>query len=234
MGLVLEVVSPSQRVGYAPRPTMAAPAALQRCAAHGPVLTLSVSAPVAERPRPAGAMELNASRTAARTRCCQRSDSPDGPERCCRTARSTARPAALRGDGRGGARGLTCWQARIVAVHAERRDAHGTVAAPAHLGGLYAELADSYARRLIELDPRGAIGMAEGTRLRCDIVGRTGRRAGAEADRFLESVRGNLLFKLGRSQKRRAGLRPQHDWATGANMVAGRVSSMRPDAAIVR
>ena len=150
-------------------------------------------------------MELNASRIAART------DAAGDPillmdqNRCGGTGfRSAAACSALaRAHELGGAHGFYALQAAIVACHA-RAGTPDETDWP-RIAALYAELTALVRSPVIELNRAVAVGMAEGPAAALAIV--DGSRAGEPALKnyhLLESVRGDLLFKLARFAEARA------------------------------
>jgi RNA polymerase sigma factor (sigma-70 family) len=165
-------------------------------------------------------MELNASRTAART-------DPEGEPilildqnralwdqlQIRRGLRGLARAHAL-----GGAGGIYALQAAIIACHAEARTA-GDTDWP-RIAGLYAELAAVVHSPIVELNRAVAVGMAEGPEAALAIVDRLTGGPALKSYHLLPSVRGDLLRKLGRHEEARAafeaaaaltGNRREHD-----------------------
>ena len=165
-------------------------------------------------------MELNASRTAART--------DEGGEpillldqnralwdrfQVRRGMQSLRRALEL-----GGAGGIYALQAAIIACHAQARTAGDTDWS--RIAGLYAELAAVVPSPIIDLNRAVAVGMAEGPEVALAIVDRLAREPALKGYHLLPSVRGDLLHKLGRYQEARAafetaaalaGNRREHD-----------------------
>jgi RNA polymerase sigma factor (sigma-70 family) len=143
-------------------------------------------------------MELNASRNAART------DATGDPillleqNRALWDQLQIRRGAQALGRARqlGGADGFYVLQAAIVACHAEARTA-GDTDWP-RISGLYAELAALVRSPVIELNRAVAVGMAEGPEAALVIVDRLANEPALKNYHLLESVRGDLLCKLGR------------------------------------
>src|SRR5262249_5139652 len=88
------------------------------------------------------------------------------------------------------------------------------------IAGLYAQLAAVRPSPVIELNRAVAVGMAEGPEAALAIVDRLGSEPALKAYHLLPSVRGDLLFKLGRYEEARAafeaaaalaGNRREHD-----------------------
>ena len=149
-------------------------------------------------------MELNASRTAART------DAAGEPILLLEQNRALwDRPQIRRGMqalGRarelGGAGGFYALQAAIVACHAEASTAAQTEWS--RISGLYAELAALARSPVIELNRAVAVGMAEGPAAALAIVDRLSHEPALKTYHLLGSVRGDLLQKLGRFEEARA------------------------------
>jgi predicted RNA polymerase sigma factor len=148
-------------------------------------------------------MELNASRTAART------DAGGEPilmldqDRALwdqlqirRGMQALARTREL-----GGAGGIYALQAAIVACHAEAKRADDTDWS--RIAGLYAELAAVMRSPIIELNRAVAIGMAEGPEAALSIVDHLVREPALKGYHLLPSVRGDFLYKLGRYEEAR-------------------------------
>jgi len=143
-------------------------------------------------------MELNASRTAART------DEAGEPVllpdqnralwdrlQIRRGLQALARAREL-----GGAGGPYALQAAIVACHAEADTATDTNWT--RIAGLYAALATAVPSPVIELNRAVAVGMAEGPAAGLAIVDRLTGEPALKAYHLLPGVRGDLLHKLGR------------------------------------
>ena len=169
----------------------------------GRVLTL-VAPQEAEAHGLLALMELNASRTAART------DAAGDPillmdQNRARWDRLQIRrgfSALARAHQLGGARGFYALQAAIVACHA--RAATPDETEWPRIAKLYAELSGLVRSPIIELNRAVAVGMAEGPAAALVIVdGLAGERA-LKNYHLLESVRGDLLCKLGRLAEARA------------------------------
>jgi RNA polymerase sigma factor (sigma-70 family) len=149
-------------------------------------------------------MELNASRTAART------DAAGEPIlmldqnrglwdqlQIRRGMRTLARAREL-----GGARGFYVLQAAIVACHAEAGTAADTDWR--RITGFYAELAAIAPSPIVELNRAVAVGMAEGPQAGLSIVDSLMREPALKSYHLLPSVRGDLLHRLGRHKEARA------------------------------
>jgi RNA polymerase sigma factor (sigma-70 family) len=149
-------------------------------------------------------MELNASRTAART------DAAGEPIllldqnrvlwdliQIRRGLRALARAREL-----GGACGFYALQAAIVACHAQAPTACDTDWP--RIAGFYAELAALVPSPIIELNRAVAVGMAEGPEAALAIVDRLAHEPALKSYHLLPSVRGDLLHKLGRHAEARA------------------------------
>jgi RNA polymerase sigma factor (sigma-70 family) len=150
-------------------------------------------------------MELNASRIAART------DAAGDPVllmdqnrslwdqlQISRGMRSLARARRLGGGG------FYALQAAIVACHA-RAGGPDDTDWPG-IAGLYAQLSALVASPVIELNRAVAVGMAEGPAAALAIVERIAEAPALKAYHLLGSVRGDLLFKLGRYTEAHAAL----------------------------
>ena len=149
-------------------------------------------------------MELNASRTAART------DAAGDPvllmqqnrARWDRLQIQRGLLALARAHDLGGAGGFYVLQAEIVACHAR-------ALAPAdtdwpRIASLYAELAALAPSRVIELNRAVAVSMAEGPLAGLAIVERLIGEPALKAYHLLPCVRGDLLQKLGRHREAHA------------------------------
>jgi RNA polymerase sigma factor (sigma-70 family) len=149
-------------------------------------------------------MELNASRTAART-------DPAG-EPILLLEQNRARwdqlqirrglLALRRARELGGAGGFYALQAAIVACHAEAETADDTDWP--RISGFYEELARLVRSPVIELNRAVAVGMAQGPDAGLAIVERLVHEPALKNYHLLGSVRGDLLHKLGRYQEARA------------------------------
>jgi RNA polymerase sigma factor (sigma-70 family) len=151
-----------------------------------------------------GLMELNASRTAART------DAAGEPILMLDQNRTLwdqlqirrGMQALGRAGKLGGACGFYALQAAIIACHAQARTVGDTDWS--RIAGLYAELGAIVHSPIIELNRAVAIGMAEGPESALVIVDRLAREPVLKAYHLLPSVRGDLLHKLGRYEEARA------------------------------
>jgi predicted RNA polymerase sigma factor len=149
-------------------------------------------------------MELNASRTAART------DAAGEPILMLEQNRALWDQFQIRrglqalGRARelGGARGYYALQAAIIACHAEASTAAQTEWS--RISELYAELAALARSPIIELNRAVAVGMAEGPAAALAIVDRLSHEPALKTYHLLGSVRGDLLRKLGRFEEARA------------------------------
>jgi RNA polymerase sigma factor (sigma-70 family) len=149
-------------------------------------------------------MELNASRTGART------DAAGDPILLLDQNRTLwdlvqirrGMQALARARELGGGGGFYALQAAIVACHAQARTADDTDWS--RIAGLYAELAALVPSPIIELNRAVAVGMAEGPDAALAIVDRLGQEAALKSYHLLPSVRGDLLHKLGRYDEARA------------------------------
>ncbi len=149
-------------------------------------------------------MELNASRTAART------DATGEPVLLLDQNRALWDQLQIRRGmqalGRvrqlGGAGGSYALQAAIIACHAQAPTAAATDWA--RISGLYAELANLVRSPVIELNRAVAVGMAEGPEAALEIVDRLAHEPALKTYHLLGSVRGDLLYKLGRHDEARA------------------------------
>jgi RNA polymerase sigma factor (sigma-70 family) len=149
-------------------------------------------------------MELNASRTAART------DAVGEPILMLDQNRALwdqiqirrGMQALRRARELGGAGGSYALQAAIIACHAEAGTAGDTDWS--RIAGFYAELAAVVRSPIIELNRAVAIGMAEGPEAGLEIVDRLMREPALKSYHLLPGVRGDLLHKLGRYEEARA------------------------------
>ena len=143
-------------------------------------------------------MELNASRTAART------DAAGEPILMLDQNRTLwdqlqirrGMQALRRARDLGGTGGFYALQAAIIACHAQARTA-GDTDWP-RIAEFYAELAAVTHSPVIELNRAVAVGMAEGPVAGLAIVDRLTREPALKNYHLLPSVRGDLLQKLGR------------------------------------
>jgi RNA polymerase sigma factor (sigma-70 family) len=149
-------------------------------------------------------MELNASRTAARV------DAAGEPILLLEQSRALwdqlqirrGMQALARARELGGAGGFYVLQAAIVACHARAPTAADTDWP--RIAGLYAELTNLVRSPVIELNRAVAVGMAEGPQAALAIVQRLAREPALKNYHLLDSVRGDLLQKLGRHREARA------------------------------
>jgi RNA polymerase sigma factor (sigma-70 family) len=145
-------------------------------------------------------MELNASRLSARV------DAQGEPVllmdqdralwdqlQVSRGLRALSRAHAL------GGRGFYALQAAIVACHARASGREDTDWR--HIAALYDELTKLVSSPVIELNRAVAIGMAEGPAAALVLVERIAEAGALKTYHLLESVRGDLLFKLGRRRE---------------------------------
>jgi RNA polymerase sigma factor (sigma-70 family) len=163
----------------------------------GRVLTL-VAPQEAEAHGLLALMELNASRTAARTDV---SGDPillmdQNRARWDQLQIRRGLAALARAHELGGGHGFYALQAAIVACHA--RAATPDETEWPRISALYAELAALVPSPVIELNRAVAIGMAEGPAAALAIVDRLAGEPALKNYHLLESVRGDLLCKLGR------------------------------------
>ena len=158
-------------------------------------------------------MELNASRTSART------DAAGDPVLLMEQNRALWDQLQIRRGGLalarardlGGAGGFYALQAAIVACHA-------TASTPdetdwPRIAGLYAELAALVRSPIIELNRAVAVGMAEGPAVALAMVEALAAEPALKAYHLLPGVRGDLLQKLGRFEDARAAFDAAADLA---------------------
>jgi RNA polymerase sigma factor (sigma-70 family) len=149
-------------------------------------------------------MELNASRTAARV------DATGEPILLLEQNRALwdqlqirrGMQALARARELGGASGFYVLQAAIVACHTRAPNAADTDWP--RIAGLYAELTNLVRSPVIELNRAVAVGMAEGPQPALAIVERLAPEPALKNYHLLDSVRGDLLQKLGRHREARA------------------------------
>jgi len=149
-------------------------------------------------------MELNASRTAART------DAQGEPILLLEQNRGLwdqlqiQRGMLALGRARelGGAGGAYALQAAIIACHARAGTADATDWP--RIAALYADLAAIAPSPIVELNRAVAVGMAEGPEAALAIVDRLVREPVLKTYHLLPTVRGDLLHKLGRHEEARA------------------------------
>ena len=149
-------------------------------------------------------MELNASRTAARTDAMGEPVLLLDQNRALWDQLQIRRGMQALGRARelGGAGGFYVLQAAIIACHAQAPTAAATDWA--RISGLYAELAKLVRSPVIELNRAVAVGMAEGPEAALEIVDRLAHEPALKTYHLLGSVRGDLLYKLGRHDEARA------------------------------
>jgi len=149
-------------------------------------------------------MELNASRTAART------DADGEPVLMLDQDRGLwdllqirrGLKVLKRARDLGGADGFYALQAAIVACHAQARTAADTDWP--RIAALYAELAVVAPSPVVQLNRAVAVAMAEGPAAGLAMVETLAEAPALKAYHLLPSVRGDLLFKLGRFDEARA------------------------------
>jgi RNA polymerase sigma factor (sigma-70 family) len=149
-------------------------------------------------------MELNASRTAARTDVAGEPILLLEQNRVLWDQFQIRRGMQALGRVRelGGADGFYALQAAIIACHAEAPTAAQTDWS--RISELYAELAALARSPIIELNRAVAIGMAEGPQAALVIVDGLAHEPALKTYHLLGSVRGDLLQKLGRFEEARA------------------------------
>ena len=149
-------------------------------------------------------MELNASRSAARTDAAGEPILLLDQDRALWDQLQIRRGLQALGRARelGGASGCYALQAAIVACHAQATTADETDWP--HISGLYAELAALVRSPIVELNRAVAVGMAEGPEAGLSIVDRLAHEPILNGYHLLGSVRGDLLQKLGRHEEARA------------------------------
>jgi predicted RNA polymerase sigma factor len=169
----------------------------------GRVLT-SVAANEPEAHALLALMELNASRTAART------DAAGEPILLLEQNRALWDQLQIRRGLRalahardlGGAGGAYALQAAIVACHAEAHTADATNWS--RIAGLYGELATVVPSPIVELNRAVAVGMAEGPEAGLMIMDQLAHEPALKGYHLLQSVRGDLLYKLARFEEARS------------------------------
>jgi RNA polymerase sigma factor (sigma-70 family) len=146
-------------------------------------------------------MELNASRTAARTDALGEPILMLDQNRALWDQIQIRRGMQALGKARelGGAGGSYALQATIIACHAEAATA-GDTDWP-RIAGFYAELGAVLRSPIIELNRAVAVGMAEGPEAGLAIVDRLVREPALKSYHLLPSVRGDLLYRLGRYEE---------------------------------
>jgi predicted RNA polymerase sigma factor len=143
-------------------------------------------------------MELNASRTAARTDAAGEPILMLDQNRALWDQLQIRRGMQALGRARelGGARGNYTLQAAIIACHAQASTAGDTDWS--RIAELYAELAAVARSPIVELNRAVAVGMAEGPEVGLAIVDRLMGEPALKDYHLLPSVRGDLLHRLGR------------------------------------
>jgi RNA polymerase sigma factor (sigma-70 family) len=149
-------------------------------------------------------MELNASRTAARTDAAGEPILLPDQNRALWDQLQIRRGMQALGRSRelDGAGGFYALQAAIVACHAEARTADATEWSL--ISALYAELAALVRSPIIELNRAVAVSMVEGPQAALVIVDRLVHEPALKEYHLLPNVRGDLLYKLGRYDEARA------------------------------
>ena len=152
-------------------------------------------------------MELNASRIAARTDAAGEPILLPDQDRARWDQLQIRRGLLALGRARelGGSDGYYALQAAIIACHAQAGTAEETDWP--RIAGLYAQLAELARSPIIELNRAVAVGMAEGPQAALSIVERLGDEPALKAYHLLGSVRGDLLYKLGRFEEARAAFK---------------------------
>jgi predicted RNA polymerase sigma factor len=169
----------------------------------GRVLT-SVAASEPEAHALLALMELNASRTAART------DADGEPILLLEQNRALWDQLQIRRGLRalahardlGGADGAYALQAAIVACHAEAHTADETNWS--RIAGLYGELVAVVPSPIVELNRAVAVGMVEGPEAGLAIMDQLAHEPALKAYHLVQSVRGDLLYKLARFKEARS------------------------------
>ena len=148
-------------------------------------------------------MELNASRTAARTDAAGEPILLLDQDRSLWDRLQIRRGLQALGRARelGGAGKFYALQAAIVACHAEATRPDNTDWP--RIAGLYGELAAIARSPIVELNRAVAVGMAESPAAALEIVDRLAHEPALKAYHLLPSVRGDLLEKLGRFEEAR-------------------------------
>jgi RNA polymerase sigma factor (sigma-70 family) len=149
-------------------------------------------------------MELNASRTAART------DAAGAPVLILEQDRALwdllqirrGMLALARARELGGAFGFYALQAAIIACHARAATAAETNWT--QIAALYSELTKRVNSPVIELNRAVAVGMADGPEAGLEIADRLSGEPALKTYHLLESVRGDLLYKLRRFNEAKA------------------------------
>jgi RNA polymerase sigma factor (sigma-70 family) len=146
-------------------------------------------------------MELNASRAAARTDAAGEPILMLDQNRALWDQIQIRRGMQALGRARelGGAGGSYALQAAIIACHSEAGTAADTDWP--RIAGFYAELGAVVRSPIVELNRAVAVGMAEGPEAGLAIVDRLVREPALKAYHLLPSVRGDLLYRLGRYEE---------------------------------
>ena len=148
-------------------------------------------------------MELNASRTAARTNPAGEPILLPDQNRALWDQLQIRRGMQALGRARelGGSGGIYALQAAIIACHAQAPTASETNWP--RIAGLYAELAAIAHSPVVDLNRAVAVSMAEGPQAALAIVDRLVGEPALKGYHLLASVRGDLLHKLGRYEEAR-------------------------------
>jgi RNA polymerase sigma factor (sigma-70 family) len=149
-------------------------------------------------------MELNASRTVARTDAAGEPVLMPDQDRGLWDLLQIRRglKALDRARDLGGANGFYGLQAAIIACHAQARTAADTDWR--RIAALYADLASVAPSPVVELNRAVAVGMSDGPAAGLAIIEALANEPALRAYHLLPSVRGDLLFKLGRFEEARA------------------------------
>jgi predicted RNA polymerase sigma factor len=149
-------------------------------------------------------MELNASRTAARTDAAGEPILMPDQDRALWDQLQIRRGMQALGRSRelDGAGGFYALQAAIVACHAEAGTAD--VTDWSRIAALYAELAALVRSPIIELNRAVAVSMVEGPQAALVMVDRLVHEPALKEYHLLPNVRGDLLYRLGRYDEARA------------------------------
>jgi RNA polymerase sigma factor (sigma-70 family) len=149
-------------------------------------------------------MELNASRTAARTDAAGEPILMPDQNRALWDQLQIRRGMQALGRSRelDGADGFYALQAAIVACHAQAMTADATDWS--RIAALYAELAAIVPSPIIELNRAVAVSMVEGPQAGLVLVDRLAHEPALKDYHLLPNVRGDLLYKLGRYDEARA------------------------------
>jgi RNA polymerase sigma factor (sigma-70 family) len=149
-------------------------------------------------------MELNASRTAARTDAAGEPILMLDQNRALWDQLQIRRGMQALGRSRelDGADGFYALQAAIVACHAQAMTADATDWS--RIAALYAELAAIVPSPIIELNRAVAVSMVEGPQAGLVLVDRLAHEPALKDYHLLPNVRGDLLYKLGRYDEARA------------------------------